>query len=161
MATISLFSLVLAPNTCTYCIQVRNLPSLNAHTDRYKSVAEFEGETADMGNKLIEAGVLECPQQPLLTIPHGCIVKDLEDGTRKVRIVQDATAVGLNPCQADKPFPMPRIGDAVRGAKKGGWSAKYDLRDGFYHMPVNRKTAKLLGVAFPRSAGAKAIRIFN
>jgi hypothetical protein len=97
-----------------------------------------------MGAKLVQAGVLEAPASPALIIPQGCIVKDLEDGTKKVRLVQDATAVGLNPCQPDKPFPMPRINDAVRGAKLNGWAAKFDLKDGFYHIPINRKTVKLL-----------------
>ncbi len=107
--------------------------------------------------------MLEYPAEGVkLLHSMGAVKKKLEPGQSgppKVRVVVDAAASGINDCIRDTPFVMPRIGDVVRNAKKGWWAAKFDLKDGFYHIPVNIKLSSLLGIKHPKS-DSKAVYRF-
>ena len=84
-----------------------------------------------LGQELIDMGVIEWPNKPAHTIPQGCIVKFLADLSKKIRLVQDATATDINPRQPDRWFPMPSINNAARSAQYQGWMGKRDMKHGF------------------------------
>ena len=52
----------------------------------------------------------------------------------------------------------PKINDVVRSSFLDWWAAKFDLKDGFYHIPVNTKLTSLLGIKHPATGQRAAYR---
>jgi hypothetical protein len=141
---------------------LNKVPMFDINRDNYSSaLAELEASSA-MIDEQTQSGVLQYPFDDVKLINSlGVVTKKLEPGQvgkPKLRVVVDAAASGINDCMEDKPFPMPGIGDVVRSAKVDWWAAKFDLKDGFYHIPVNIKLTSLLCVKHPRTNKFAAYR---
>ncbi len=130
-----------------------SLPIFDVKRSNYSSASEHGVESSTMITDQALLGVLEeVDHQPRVTHPLGLVMKKMEvgqEGPQKFRMITDARASGLNDCIRDCPFPLPTINEVVRGAHLNWWAAKFDLRDGFYHIPVNDSFVDLLGVVHP------------
>ena len=130
-----------------------DLPNFQIHRNNYSSVTDNLPEACNLIDSQVALGVMEpdvC--RPLITHPLGLVGKKLEPGQTgppKFRMITDARTTGLKDCIRDCPFPLPSIHDVVSGARVNWWAAKYDLKDGFYHIPVHNLFVDLLGVRHP------------
>jgi hypothetical protein len=136
-------------------IMLDRVPVYDVRRDNYSSVHLNLQEANSMIAKQQKLGVLESVDHcPRVLQPLGMIEKKLEpgqEGPAAFRMITDAKVSGLNDCIRDCPFPLPSIRDAVRSGKMGWWAAKYDLKDGFYHIPVHPRFVDLLGIQLPAS----------
>jgi hypothetical protein len=138
------------------------VPLFDITRDNYKSALEELEATTRMVEEQAATGVVQLPFDEVKVVNSlGVVTKKLEPGQTgkpKLRVVVDAAASGVNECIRDMPFPMPGISDVVRSSFLGWWAAKFDLKDGFYHIPVNAKLVPLLGVKHPSSGQFGAYR---
>ncbi len=138
------------------------VPVFDITRDNYKSALEELETTSRMVEEQAAAGVVQLPFDEVRVINSlGVVTKKLEPGQvgkPKLRVVVDAAASGVNECIRDMPFPMPKINDVVRSSFLDWWAAKFDLKDGFYHIPVNTKLTSLLGIKHPATGQRAAYR---
>ena len=67
--------------------------------------------------------------------PLGAVEKK---GTKKLRLVTDFTASGINGCLPPRPLFLPTMADAIRFVGGGGWyGSKMDMSDAFLCNPVH------------------------
>jgi len=132
---------------------LKSVPVFDSTRDNYSSALEELEAVSTMINEQVSSGILESPFNDVRLVNSlGVVTKKLEPGQvgkPKLRVVVDAAASGINDCMMDMPFPMPRIGDVVRSGKLGWWMAKFDLKDGFYHIPVDKRVVSMLGIKHP------------
>ena len=69
-------------------------------------------------------------------------------GPDKVRACQDYKN-GSNLFNDSPSFHLQNVWDARRSVKKGSFFAKYDLRDGFWHVPIEYSSRRRLLVRHP------------
>ena len=80
-----------------------------------------------------------------------CIVHPwlvVQQGSDKWRACQDYKH-GTNVFNDSLPFNLPSVWSARRVIKRGSFMAKYDVRDGFWHVPVKRSARRRLLVRHP------------
>ena len=68
----------------------------------------------------------------------------------KWRLCQDYSG-GTNKLAHTAPFGLPCVWDAVKGLKPSSFMAKYDLRDGFWGVPVQWESRRFLVMRHPSS----------
>ncbi len=133
---------------------LESMPVFDVTRENYKSALEEVDAVVTMINEQKESGVIQYPSNDALLVSSmGVVTKKLEPGQTgkpKLRVVVDAAESGINDCIRDMPFIMPSINDVVGSAKLGWWAAKFDLKDGFYHIPVQPKLTSLLGIKHPQ-----------
>ena len=134
-------------------LMLDTLPPFDIRRENYSTASENLAESTRLINDQLLLGILE---EDVCSVrvhhPLGLVEKKLEPGQvgpPKLRLITDARATGLNDCIRDCPFPLPSIHDVIVGAKKGWWAAKFDLKDGFYHLPIHKKFVDLLGIRHP------------
>jgi hypothetical protein len=100
--------------------------------------------------------------EPVANRPHTlnpmfAVPKVKEDLTLDARIVIDCTASKLNDCLPHIPMRLPTPSD-VWNASYGPetWVIKLDLSDGFYHIPLLKEIADLLGICLLDEGGAES-----
>ena len=135
------------------------LPPEDRHLPNYSSLDEHgsraAADTALMA--LAHAGHTEITKlRPKLTHPVGAVLKPLPVApppgyVPSVRYITDCTISGLNDCIRSTEMALPTIRDAVRAGRKGWWAAKFDLKDGFFHIPIHADFVDLFGVQHPLS----------
>eukprot|EP00966_Prymnesium_polylepis_P053455 1236110-Prymnesium_polylepis.1 len=72
----------------------------------------------------------------------------VDQGGGKWRLCHDYS-VGTNKVVPTAPFVLPSVWDVVGAVKPGSRFAKYDIRDGFWHMPIGEDSKKRLVVRHP------------
>jgi len=88
------------------------------------------------------------PQEPSCVHPLGAV---RAEGAKKFRLIMDCTASGLNACIRTTAMALPTVRDVMRGSRVGSFAAKYDLKDGFFHVKVAPAFADMLGFRMPLS----------
>ena len=76
----------------------------------------------------------------------------LDHGARRMRkhpsivtcLISNAWSKQTLTITASAPFALPGWKDAAKVIKPGSYMAKYDLRDGFWHVPVRRESQRRL-----------------
>ena len=116
------------------------------------------------GNALVEAimetdrhlaiGALEyVPDDEVRTVIETCVIHPLllvAQGKGKFRACHDYS-VGTNRVATSSPFSLPSVWDARAAIKPGSYMCKYDLRDGFFAVPVHPESRNRLVVRHPAS----------
>ena len=72
----------------------------------------------------------------------------VDQGGGKWRLCHDYS-VGTNRVAATAPFHLPSVWDVVPSIAKGSFFAKYDIRDGFWHCPIDPDSRHRLVVRHP------------
>ena len=72
----------------------------------------------------------------------------VDQGGGKWRLCHDYS-VGTNKRVATAPFALPSVWDVLPDIKEGSYFAKYDIRDGFWHVPIADDSKKRLVVRHP------------
>ena len=107
------------------------------------------GEEAD---RAIAAGAMEyVPDNEIDELLTDCIVHPwlvVHQGSDKWRACQDYKN-GTNLFNDALPFGLPSVWSVKRVIRKGSFMAKYDVRDGFWHVPVRRSARRRLLVRHP------------
>ena len=113
---------------------------------------ELEQKGGEEADRAIAAGAMEyvpeCEVDELLTdcIVHPWLV--VHQGSDKYRACQDYKN-GTNLFNDALPFNLPSVWSVRRVIKKGSYMAKYDVRDGFWHVPVKPAARRRLLVRHP------------
>ncbi len=72
----------------------------------------------------------------------------VDQGGGKWRLCHDYS-VGTNKRVPTSPFTLPSVWDVGPTVRPGSFFAKYDIRDGFWHMPIGEDSRKRLVVRHP------------
>ena len=133
-------------------LMLEKLPPIRNYLDNYSSATDpsVVNVTDSMIRDQINKGVvMDEASDVVLNHPLGLVEKKREPGYTgppKYRVITDAHASGLNDCIRDRVFSLPTIDTVVLGTKIKWVLAKYDLKNGFYHIGVKASQANLLGV---------------
>lgn len=115
----------------------------------YGSVNEHLDAVCKEIDRLVSLGKVEAVDHvPYIVNSLGAVTKK---DTGKVRVIVDCTKSGLNAHLSAPPMALPTIRDAARLIQPGFWMAKFDLSDGFLHLPVRTDQCDLLGFRHPVS----------
>jgi len=88
------------------------------------------------------------PSEPTCVHPLGAV---RAEGAKKFRLIMDCTASGLNACIRKTSMALPTVRDVMRGSRVGWYAAKYDLKDGFFHVKIAPEFADMFGFKLPLS----------
>ena len=107
------------------------------------------GEEAD---RALAVGSMEyVPEHLIDELLEDCIVHPwlvVQQGADKWRACQDYKN-GTNLFNDALPFNLPSVWSVRRVVKPGSYFAKYDVRDGFWHVPVSEGSRRRLLVRHP------------
>ena len=115
---------------------------------------EHEQKGGEEADRAIVAGAMEyVPEDEVNELMTNCIVHPwlvVQQGSDKWRACQDYKH-GTNVFNDSLPFNLPSVWSARRVIKtlRGSFMAKYDVRDGFWHVPVKRSARRRLLVRHP------------
>ena len=122
---------------------------------QYKFVdAEHELMGAAEADRALAVGACEyVPDEMIDELERDCVVHPwlvVHQSLEKWRACQDYKH-GTNLFNESPPFHLPSVWEARRVVKPGSYFAKYDLRDGFWHVPVAAADRRRLLVRHPMS----------
>jgi hypothetical protein len=123
-----------------------------AHVDsNYKIEPELLQPTIDNLRGLVDRGILEIvPNRPLVVNPMFAVPKAVLTGQPlQARPVIDCARSLLNAAMFHQPMALPTIRDVIRSTRKGWFASKYDLKDGFFHVPVHPAWVDFFGIRLP------------
>ena len=113
---------------------------------------ELEQKGGEEADRAIAAGAMEyVPECEVDELLSDCIVHPwlvVHQGSDKYRACQDYKN-GTNLFNDALPFNLPSVWSVRRVIKKGSFMAKYDVRDGFWHVPVKPAARRRLLVRHP------------
>lgn len=122
-------------------------PVKPSYRDNYTSVYDHLDAVVAEIDRLVQLGKLEkVAHRPYIVSPMGAIVKP---DTKKVRIVLDTTASGLNDCLHSPPMKLPTLSTILARATPNCYQAKHDLADAFLSIPVRPEHCDVLGIRHP------------
>jgi hypothetical protein len=94
--------------------------------------------------------VEEVPSPPRIINSMFAVPKPpLPNGTLQCRNVVDCSMSMLNSCLFSIEMRLPTIRDTIRLAGIGWWAAKFDLKDGFFHIPIHPDWVDCFGIRLP------------
>ena len=113
---------------------------------------EHEQKGGEEADRAIAAGAMEyVPEDEVDELLSDCIIHPwlvVQQGSDKWRACQDYKH-GTNLFNDALPFNLPSVWSVRRVIKKGSFMAKYDVRDGFWHVPVKESARRRLLVRHP------------
>ena len=116
--------------------------------------AEHELMGAAEADRALAVGACEyVPDEMIDELERDCVVHPwlvVHQSLEKWRACQDYKH-GTNLFNESPPFHLPSVWEARRVVKPGSYFAKYDLRDGFWHVPVAAADRRRLLVRHPMS----------
>jgi hypothetical protein len=128
-----------------------SLPPINVAQSNYPIDPAMEPLALANFQKLIDLGFLEpIPLPPLCYSPVFAVWKPTPLGDPPAcRNVVDCAKSGINEAIRHMAMALPTIRDTVRAAKRGWWAAKFDLKDGFFHVPIHPDWVDFFGIKLP------------
>jgi hypothetical protein len=137
------------------------LPPINVAHSNYPMDPAIEPLALANFQKLIDFGFLEpIPLPPLCNSPVFAVWKATPPGDPPAcRNVVDCAKSGINESLRYMAMALPTIRDAIRAAKQGWWAAKFDLKDGFFHVPIHPDWVDLFGVKLPGTSKYARYRV--
>jgi len=129
------------------------------HVPAFYEIPQYEWESADCAiaggieaDRAIAVGACEyVPVEMIDEVLTDCVVHPwliVFQGPDKVRACQDYKN-GTNLFNESPPFHLPSVWEARNVVQGGSHFAKYDLRDGFWHVPVHPESRRRLLVRHP------------
>ena len=109
-----------------------------------KSIAEADRALAAGAMEYVPAS--RVPEVLACSTIHPWTIVD--QGGGKWRLCHDYS-VGTNKVVPTAPFVLPSVWDVAPVVKKTSFFAKYDIRDGFWHVPIGEDSKKRLVVRHP------------
>ena len=113
---------------------------------------ELEQKGGEEADRAIAAGAMEyVPASEVDELLTDCIVHPwlvVHQGSDKYRACQDYKN-GTNLFNDALPFNLPSVWSVRRVIKEKSFMAKYDVRDGFWHVPVKKEARRRLLVRHP------------
>jgi len=103
----------------------------------------YEQVTKDEIHRLESLGLLTPGASSQWAAPTFIIPKK----NNTVRVITDFR--GLNKCLVQKPYPIPKIPDILRGMEKFKYATTIDLNMGYYSMPLEENAKKLCVISLP------------
>lgn len=120
-----------------------------------KSARENMKEVRRLVSEMILRGVVQVVKcKPICVSPLGLVEKSLPDGSKKYRLVWDASR-HVNQFVQLPHVRLAHLDKALEITKQGDWQIIFDLTSAYYHIKIKESHHKFLGAAIENTDGSK------